>query len=86
MKNNVNLANKTFGSAKRCGTNYQGMKSSTPIELFPPSISTAPVNYVEVLTRQAYSMAFYGGITTIVQHDDLTLECALGWAVIELPD
>lgn len=86
MKNNVNLANKKFGSAKRCGTNYEGMKSSTPIELFPPSISTAPVNYVEVQTRQAYSMAFYGGITTIVQHDDLTLECALGWAVIELPD
>lgn len=79
---NTNLANKKFPNRRR-GSNYQGMKSGTKMELFPPSLCSAPVKYVDAQTRKTYDMAFYGGITSIVQHDDLTVEPVLGWAVIK---
>jgi hypothetical protein len=85
MKNNVNLANKRFpdDGMRWRGVNYEGMKSGTKIELFPPSLSTAPVLYEDASTNKSYNMMFCGGITTIIQHDDMTLEPVIGWAVVD---
>lgn len=75
MKTNTSLSNTKFP--------YEGMKRGTKLELFPPSLSTAPVLYTDLTTDKSYNMMFCGGVTTIVQHDDMTLEPVIGWAVLD---
>jgi hypothetical protein len=76
MKNNVTVSNAAGNRGLlRCGTN---------IERIPPGISQAPVLYKDAHTGREYNMAFCGGITSIVQHDDNTIEPRIGWAVIDL--
>ena len=36
-----------------------------------------------MMTSKKHSMAFMGGVTTIVQHPDGAIEPKVGWAVID---
>ena len=85
MKTNTNLSNKKFpdNKVRGGGVNYEGMNRGTKIELFPPSLCTAPVLYVDTNSDKSYDMMFCGGVTAIVQHEDMTLEPVIGWAVID---
>jgi len=65
-----------FGYDTGCG---HGIK----LENIPPSLSSAPFKYIDLLTKTTYDMAFMGGIVSLVQHSEtLALEPTVGWAVI----
>ena len=75
IKNNVTLSN--FDRW------YSPIKSGTKIEYIPPGLCKAPVTYNDVSTGKTFNMAFCGGITSIVQHEDHTIEPKVGWAVMD---
>lgn len=52
-------------------------------EQFPSGISQAPVDYKDNLSGASYKMSFNAGIVGVVQHDNLTLEPVLSWAVLD---
>jgi len=58
-------------------------KSGVKLELFPPSLSSAPFAYKDEMTGKKHSMAFMGGITAIVQHTNGAIEPKFGWAVMD---
>ena len=60
-----------------------GTKRGIELELFPPALSSAPFVYKDMMTNKKHSMAFMGGITTLVQHPDVAIEPKIGWAVID---
>eukprot|EP00037_Helgoeca_nana_P032176 m.412558 g.412558 ORF g.412558 m.412558 type:complete len:431 (-) comp28878_c0_seq1:361-1653(-) len=60
-----------------------GTEGGVKLEMFPPSMSSAPFVYKDALTRKTYSMAFMGGLTALVQHPDGAIEPTIGWAVMD---
>jgi len=61
----------------------RGTKKGVKLEEFPPSLSSAPFIYKDLMTGKKHSMTFMGGITTLVQHADGAIEPKCGWAVID---
>jgi len=54
------------------------------IDDIPPSLSSAPFTYVDLISKKEYKMAFMGGLVSLVQHaESRALEPVMGWAVIE---
>jgi len=53
------------------------------LELFPPGLSSAPFIYKDLATGKEHKMAFYGGITCLVQHASGVIEPKMGWAVLD---
>eukprot|EP01052_Picozoa_sp_SAG31_P004536 SAG31_NODE_189_length_20842_cov_12.518151_4_plen_150_part_00 len=68
----------TFGRAPPPGT-LRGVK----LELSPPAMSNAPFLYKDKGTGKNYNMAFTGGLTCLVQHEDGAIEAKMGWAVLD---
>jgi hypothetical protein len=60
-----------------------GTKAGVKLKYFPPSLSSAPFLYKDLMTNKRHSMAFMGGITAIVQHSDGAIEPKCGWAVMD---
>eukprot|EP00111_Clytia_hemisphaerica_P002244 TCONS_00006290-protein len=60
-----------------------GTKRGIKLELFPPALSSAPFVYKDTVTNKKHSMAFMGGLTTLVQHPSGAIEAKIGWAVID---
>mmetsp|Transcript_16277 Transcript_16277/g.37412 ORF Transcript_16277/g.37412 Transcript_16277/m.37412 type:complete len:86 (+) Transcript_16277:168-425(+) len=46
-------------------------------------MSSAPFKYRDAQTGLSHQMAFFGGITTLVQHEDGSIEPKVGWAVLD---
>ena len=61
----------------------KGMKRGVQLENFPPGMSSAPFIYKDATTGKAHRMAFMGGITSLVQHEDGAIEPRVGWAVLD---
>lgn len=57
----------------------QGVK----LERFPPAMSSAPVRYIDRATGETHEMAFFGGLTCLLQHPDGSIEPKIGWAVLD---
>eukprot|EP00808_Paulinella_micropora_P000002 g79172.t1 len=72
-------------------SNFVGGRRETPkgvqwgveLELFPPGMASAPFLYKDLSTQKNHRMAFMGGVTTLVQHPDGSLEPQVGWAVLD---
>mmetsp|Transcript_21402 Transcript_21402/g.42858 ORF Transcript_21402/g.42858 Transcript_21402/m.42858 type:complete len:478 (-) Transcript_21402:51-1484(-) len=62
----------------------QGVERGVELELFPPAMSSAPFLYKDLLTETEYKMAFFGGISCLVQHEqDGAIEPKMSWAVLD---
>ena len=61
----------------------EGTKSGIELELFPPSLSSAPFEYKDLRKHKKHYMAFMGGITSLVQHPDGSIDPKTGWAVMD---
>jgi len=73
----------TAATYERGGIRDTGCGWGIKLENIPPSLSSAPFKYVDLLANQTYNMAFKGGIVSLVQHSEsLALEPITGWAVI----
>jgi len=61
-----------------------GVERGVELELFPPAMSSAPFLYLDDITQIKHTMAFFGGITCLVQHEkDGAIEPKMGWAVLD---
>ena len=80
---NVTNFNKKKSDDSERGKPPEGTERGVKLELFPPGLSSAPFLYVDKLTGKSHRMAFYGGMTTLVQHADGALEPKVGWAVLD---
>jgi len=60
-----------------------GVGHGVKLELFPPAMSSAPFVYKDLTTRKTHKMAFFGGVTCLVQHEDGAIEPKVGWAVMD---
>lgn len=60
-----------------------GAGAGVKLELFPPAMSSAPFLYQDAATGLSHRMAFFGGVTCLVQHDSGAIEPKLGWAVLD---
>jgi len=83
FKAKVNMGNwkvdgKGLGSSPPKGTAY-GVK----LENFPPGMSSAPFTYIDLSTKKKHKMAFFGGLTCLVQHASGAIEPKCGWAVLD---
>jgi len=61
----------------------QGVGRGVDLKLFPPAMSSAPFTYEDATTGNKHKMAFFGGITCLVQHEDGAIEPKMGWAVLD---
>lgn len=91
LTRNVNIAAYIHSMRARANlSNFIGEPEQTKLgvklELFPPAMSTAPFKYVDVATRQVYKMAFFAGVTSLVQRADGSIEPMIGWAVMDSGD
>merc|ERR1711977_704113 len=57
-----------------------GAGRGVKLELFPPAMSSAPFTYKDAMTGKAHKMAFFGGITCLVQHTSGAIEPKVGWS------
>jgi len=60
-----------------------GCDLGVKLERFPPSLSNVPFIYKDSTTGKAHKMAFFGGITCLVQNKEGGLEPKMGWAVLD---
>jgi hypothetical protein len=60
-----------------------GVGRGIKLENFPPAMSSAPFMYKDQATQKNHKMAFFGGITCLVQHSDGAIEPKMGWAVMD---
>merc|ERR1719502_2360417 len=81
-KNGVSLDNYR-ASAKHFREPDKQCGNGTKLEDFPTGLSSAPFTYNDIPADKKYDMKFYGGIVSLVQHADGSLEPLVGWAVIE---
>jgi len=73
----------TATTYRRGGMGDTGCGWGIKLENIPPSLSSAPFKYVDLLANKTYDMAFMGGIVCLVQHPDtLALEPTVGWGVV----
>jgi len=61
----------------------QGVSRGVGLDLIPPGMSSAPFTYKDLTTGKEHEMAFFGGITCLVQHTDGAIEPKVGWAVLD---
>jgi len=81
----VNVGN--FGQERRDKRPFQpppeGTGQGVKLELFPPAMSSAPFTYKDQMTGRSHKMAFFGGVTCLVQHSNGAIEPKMGWAVMD---
>eukprot|EP00747_Dinoflagellata_sp_TGD_P162341 gnl/TRDRNA2_/TRDRNA2_179819_c0_seq1.p1 gnl/TRDRNA2_/TRDRNA2_179819_c0~~gnl/TRDRNA2_/TRDRNA2_179819_c0_seq1.p1 ORF type:complete len:423 (+),score=73.58 gnl/TRDRNA2_/TRDRNA2_179819_c0_seq1:51-1319(+) len=79
----INVAN--FGKERRDNGRSQaeGTGHGVKLELFPPAMSSAPFTYKDQMTGRSHKMAFFGGVTCLVQHASGAIEPKMGWAVMD---
>lgn len=87
-RNKVNVANfETLKGPKKSSGRFapqpSGVGFGTELELFPPAMSSAPFTYKDFGTGKEHKMAFFGGVTCLVQHEDGSIEPKVGWAVMD---
>jgi len=78
MYADVNPSNYIRGFGGGVGCNL-GIK----LGMIPPSLSSAPFTYIDVPSGDSHQMAFFAGITSLLQRQDGSLEPVVGWAVVE---
>jgi len=90
MKARVNPANFDTTVDKKheyCASPPVGSGRGVKLELFPPGVANAPFTYNDMSTGLSHKMAFYGGLTTLVQHETGpyagAIEPKVGWAVLD---
>jgi len=66
-----------FGNGEGCG-------SGVDLKNIPSGISTAPFDYVDMISGKTYKMTFNGGLVAIVQDENKVIEPKFGWAVLDL--
>jgi len=84
FKNRINVTN--FGQQRTSPDRFGkpcGVGHGVQLELFPPAMSSAPFKYKDLMTGKEHQMAFFGGITCLVQHADGAIEPRMGWAVLD---
>jgi len=85
-KSRVNVTN--FDASRKLAGPWgqeppEGVASGVNLELFPPGLSRAPFIYKNLATGKDHKMAFYGGITCLVQQASGAIEPKMGWAVLD---
>merc|ERR1712032_81109 len=60
-----------------------GTGRGVKLDLFPPAMSSAPFLYKDAMTNLQHEMAFFGGVTCLVQHESGAIEPRMGWAVLD---
>jgi hypothetical protein len=60
-----------------------GVQQGIKLECFPPAMSSVPFLYKDQATRKNHKMAFFGGVTCLVQHSNGAIEPKMGWAVMD---
>jgi len=84
-KNKVNVAN--FGKERDTSNRFapppQGVGQGVQLKHFPPAMSNAPFKYIDQMTNKSHEMAFCGGVTCLLQHENGALEPVMGWAVLD---
>jgi len=80
----VNVTNfKASLSDELHGPPPRGTEAGVKLELFPPGLASAPFKYKDQHTGKTHQMAFYGGVTCLVQHTNGAIEPKVGWAVLD---
>merc|ERR1712110_694203 len=76
-----------FGNDRKSVTRFQpppqGVGRGIKLELFPPAMSSAPFTYEDQATEKEHKMAFFGGVTCLVQDANGAIEPKMGWAVLD---
>merc|ERR1712048_153290 len=67
----------------RFGPPPEGVQQGVKLELFPPAMSSAPFTYKDQATEKEHKMAFFGGVTCLVQDANGAIEPKMGWAVLD---
>jgi len=67
----------------RLGPPPEGVGYGIKLEHFPPAMSSAPFLYCDSTTGKNHKMAFFGGVTCLVQQNNGALEPKVGWAVMD---
>jgi hypothetical protein len=81
----VNVTNfKASLSDELYGPPPRGTDAGVELELFPPGLASAPFKYKDQHTGKTHQMAFYGGVTCLVQHTNGAIEPKVGWAVLDI--
>jgi len=86
-QNRVNVDNFQKSVPRSKGFSFEprpaGVGYGVELKHFPPAMSSAPFLYKDVITRKTHKMAFFGGVTCLIQHDDGAIEPKVGWAVMD---
>lgn len=67
----------------RFGPSPEGVGYGIKLEHFPPAMSSAPFLYRDSTTGKNHKMAFFGGVTCLVQQENGAIEPKVGWAVMD---
>lgn len=87
FKNHINVAKfeelKTASKGDRFAPPPQGVNEGVELERFPPAMSSAPFTYKDAMSGKSHKMAFFGGVTCLVQNESGAIEPKVGWAVMD---
>jgi len=81
--NVTNFGKERSSSGGRFQPPPQGVGYGVELECFPPAMSSAPFTYKDASTGKAHKMAFFGGVSCLVQHENGAIEPKMGWAVMD---
>jgi hypothetical protein len=84
-KAGVNVENfgKDRDTTNRFSPPPEGVGRGVKLENFPPAMSNAPFTYIDEITKKSHKMAFCGGVTCLLQHENGAIEPVMGWAVLD---
>ena len=81
--NAANFGDRPRGPKQRFDPPPAGVKNGVKLEMFPPAMSSAPFTYKDVSTGKQHEMAFFGGVSCLIQHASGAIEPQMGWAVLD---